>query len=127
MSNQNTQAPSVLPSPQSSFRVQWGDVDMFFQEASGLPTQGEGHSNITLRKGIINDDDLSVSLRTEIAKGAFKRIDMSIRLLDETGQTVVTWSLKNAFISKVSMAHAQSEHLAIETIEVASERIKILQ
>ena len=52
-----------------------------------------------------------------------KRVTIEIKLLDERGKPVMSWTLKNAFPTKIVCADLKSDgnEIAVETLELAHE------
>ena len=134
--------------PNFSFQVEWNNQVLSFQEASGLGVESEeikyrhgdspGFSaikmpgikkfgNVTLKKGIANLNSQQFTALFNVQQ--MKRMPLIIKLLDETGQIVMTWTLQNAFFTKISRTELtpfdEVEFVAIETLEVAHEGLTI--
>jgi phage tail-like protein len=137
------------PLPKFYFSVQLGDdKDVTFQEVSGLESETKaieyrhGNSpifapmkmpglarvgNVTMKKGIFAKDAKFFTWYSEIKMNTIKRRTVIINLLDETGSPKVTWTLNNAWPTKISGTDLKSEgnEVAIETIELAFETLQI--
>ncbi len=138
---------ATWPIPKFLFKVMLDDLpEILFQEVSGLSQAGEieyraGNSavfnvakmpgtnknpNITLKKGISKNErtfhDLSARRHmTPAPKGT-----MVIHLLDEAGETLMTWTLKNAVVVKItSVSLANENEVGIETLEIFHEGLSI--
>jgi phage tail-like protein len=94
----------------------------------------ERYPNVMLRRGIIGDLKLWNELRMKIRDGtAGPELNavgvttpaVTINLQDEKHNTVQTWTLQNAWVSKLSgpSLNAKSNEIAIESIELVCDRI----
>ena len=141
---------SVWPLPKFYFSVQLGSQDntVSFQEVSGLETDTQpieyrhGDSklfstikmpgivktgNVTLKKGIfVNDNNFQIWYDA-IKMNVIKRETVVIQLLDETGSPTMTWTLSNAWPTKITGTNMKSDanEVAIETLELAHEGLTI--
>jgi phage tail-like protein len=140
---------NVWPLPKFYFSVQLGDDDkMTFQEVSGLQTESKaieyrhGNSkifapikmpgmtsvgNVTLKKGIFVGDAKLFTWFTEIKMNLIKRRTVVISLLDEGGSPKITWTLNNAFPTKITGTDLKStgNEVAVESIELAYETLDV--
>lgn len=131
-----------------SFQVEWNNQVLTFQEASGLSSETQvieyrhsdspvfgtikmpglqKYGNVTLKKGVAN---LNVQQFTALFSAEkMKRMPLIIKLLDETGQTIMTWTLQNAWFTKITRtdlnAVDEAEFVAIETMEVVHEGLTV--
>ena len=136
------------PMPSYHFEVEWGGTRLGFSEVSGLNIevqvieyrQGSSpiyssikmpgipkYSNITLKRGIIpNDNEFFQWLNTVTLNKADRR-DITISLLNENHEPVMVWKVKNAFPVKIQgpVLKATGNEVAIETLEVAHEGLTI--
>ena len=101
-----------------------------FQEVSGLdiesPIKEYKHSdssvfstmkmpglgrqnNITLKKGVIVKDSQFFDWYTNVKMNTVKRVTVTITILDEEGNPTMTWTLLNAWPSKVSSTDLKSD------------------
>jgi len=93
----------------------------------GLVKTGE----VSLKKGMFKADDRLTSLfnafydKKSYYSDVAKRLQVTIKLLDELGNPVMQWDLKNAFPKKLTGTDLKSEatELAIESLELAHEGI----
>ena len=136
------------PIPVFHFRVEWGGTRIGFTEVSGLNIENqvieyrEGNSNdyspkkmpgmrkypnITMKRGIFNDDNDYYKWLDEIKLNQVTRRQVTISLLDEEHSPVVTWSVKNAIPVKVDGPSLKSTEngFAIESLEIAHEGLKV--
>lgn len=146
------------PVPKFHFRVEWGtDFRIGFTEVSGLDFETEvieyregnskkynktkqpgltKYSNVTLKRGTFQGD---FDMFTEWQKtyyfqegndaGSKYRRAVSIKLLDENHEPIITWVLENAWPSKVQSTDlkADANEVAIETMELVHEGLTILE
>lgn len=134
--------------PKFSFEVKWDATVMHFQEVSGLDTEAQpieyrsGNSpefsvikmpgikkygNVVMKKGIVPNNSQFVEWHNQITMNTVKRTTMTITLHDESGTPTMTWTLSNAWPTKISSTDLKSESndVAIETIEIAHEGLTI--
>lgn len=140
------QSKTTWPLPKFHFRVDIAGSEIGFQEVSGLDMENEPleyragnspefskvkmpgmkkYSNITLKKGMFKGDKAFFEWFKEVNMNIVERKAMTISLLDESHDPVVTWKVKNAFPIKISGTDLKAEgnEIAIETLEVAHEGI----
>jgi phage tail-like protein len=139
---------NVWPLPKFYFSVTIDGKEYPFQEVSGLETETQvleyrhGNSkqystikmpgiakvgNITLKKGIFVKDNNFWSWYSKIKLNTIKRITIVIKLLDENGAPTMTWSLQNAWPTKITGTDMKSDgnEVAVESIEFAHEGLVI--
>jgi len=130
-----------------NFFVEWnGIIHAGFQECTGLDsTQQAGeyregtdpltmrkipglvsYSNITLSRGITNNDELW-RWREEFIRGNGARREVSIVLRDDTGEERIRWNLTQCWPTtwKGADLKANADDFALETLELAHEGIKV--
>jgi len=142
---------SVWPLPRFHFTVKFGSQDntMSFQEVSGLDTEtqaieyrhGDGKEfstikmpglvksgNVTLKKGVFVKDNNFFKWYNAIKMNSIKRETVTIQLLDEGGNPTMTWTLTNAWPTKISSPDLKSDanEVAVELVELAHEGVKIV-
>lgn len=83
--------------------------------------------SVTLKKGIFVKDNEFLAWYKAIVTNTAQRKTVTIRLLDEAGRPAMTWTLTNAWPTKITGAdlEATGNELAVETIELAHEGLKI--
>lgn len=83
-------------------------------------------ANIALKRGITKNKDLYTWYKN-ILNGVPDRRNGSIVLQDEEHQDVLRWNFENGFISKWEgpTMNATSNDVAIESIEIAVERVEL--
>jgi conserved hypothetical phage tail region protein len=144
----STQHASVWPMPKFHFQVKWGDQEMSFQEVTGLDAQSEEikyrvgnskeysvvkmpglikYSNVTMKKGIFKGDNQFWDWFNQIKMNTIARKTITISLLDEAGSPAMTWTLKNAWPTKISgyELKAEGNEVAVESIEIVHEGMTI--
>lgn len=138
----------VWPLPKFYFQVKLGDTEGAFQEVSGLDMEAQvieyrhgnspdfstikmpgikKYSNVTLKKGVFKGDKSFWDWFNKIKMNTIERLTVTISLLDEAGAAVQTWTLKNAWPTKITGTDMKSDgnEVAVETIEVAHEGVTI--
>lgn len=144
----STQSTTVWPLPKFHFQVKWDSEELSFQEVSGLDIEAQvieyrhGNSqefstikmpgiqksgNITMKKGIFKSDNKFWTWFKEIKMNTTKRIPVTISLLDEDHKPTMVWKVTNAWPTKITGTDLKSDsnEVAIESIEIAHEGIKI--
>lgn len=141
---------AVWPLPKFHFTVSLGSQDstVSFQEVSGLDTETQpieyrhGDSpqfstikmpgiaksgNVTLKKGIFVNDNNFWKWYDAIKMNTIKRETVTIQLLDEEAKPTMTWTLSNAWPTKITGTDMKSDanEVAVETIELAHEGLTI--
>jgi phage tail-like protein len=145
---------AAYPLPVYNFKVEIAGVAVSFSEVSGLnisletttykesPTESgkvgpntmympaqETAVNMTLKKGIVRKTSIA-TLYSWIHSSQINLIDkrdIYVRLLDETGQAVISWKVVNAFPTKLDVPSfdATSNDVAIESMELMADRVLI--
>jgi len=145
------------PLPKFHFEVNWGGTRMGFTEVTGLDVETEvieyregnspvysksaqpglqKNSHVTLKRGTVLEDFEFFRLWRETAKfqesnkikKVFRR-DITIKLLNEEHQPIISWTLINAWPTKVQSTDlkADGNEVAIETMELVHEGLKIVE
>lgn len=144
---------STYALPKFHFKVIYGGVEFNCTEVSGLDFETEiieyragadneyhktkqpglkKYSNITLKRGTFADK--SKQFYDEWAKTVYFqegaeefRGDLTISMLDETHEAIITWKATNAFLSKLQSTDfkADGNEIAIETAEFVHEKLVI--
>ena len=138
--------PEIYPVPVFHFSVEWGGSRVGFSEVTGLtqeyqvieyrdgsfpeqsPMKRPGlrkYSNIVLKRGMKKgDNELFIWFSTVRLTEVEKRT-LSISLLNELHEPVMTWTVNQAFPVKVEgpQLKASANDVAIESIEIAHEGI----
>lgn len=144
------------PLPVYNYRVEIGGTAVAFSEVSGLniayevttfkespttttaagpkvyhmPSQAQA-IDITLKKGIVRKDSIANLygwLQTVQANVIEKR-DIVVRLCDEKGEAVMSWTVVNAFPTGVDAPSfdANSNDVAIETMKLRADKVTIAE
>lgn len=133
------------PLPKFHFKVTIGEMgEIAFQEVSGLDTEHDvieyraGNSvdfstvkmpglrkasDVTLKRGMFNSDTALNDYFNSIKMNTIARHTVTIQLLDEEQNPMITWTLKNAFPLKVSGTdlNAQNNEVSLEELVLAHE------
>ncbi len=130
------------------FSVEWGGTKIGFTEVSGLDVETElieyrqgaspeyskikmpglqKFSNITLKRGTFATDNEFYDWYNTINLNKVDRKDITISLLNEEHEPVVSWKVKNAWPLKVQSTDlkADGNEVAIETMEIVHEGLTI--
>jgi len=130
------------------FQVDWGGTRIGFTEASGFTVETdpieyrEGHSpeyskivmpgmrkhsDITLKRGMMLGDNEFYDWWNTVQLNTIERRDITIKLLNENHEPVVTWQVKNAWPTKVESTDlkADGNEVAIETLVLKHEGLTI--
>ncbi len=77
--------------------------------------------NLVLKRGMVTDSKLIDWCRDAIESFQFEPIDLTVKLLNEEHEPIITWNVVNAYPVKWNVAdlNAEENKLAIETIELA--------
>lgn len=137
------------PFPVFRFDVSWDDSEhMEFAEVSGLtmevqpieyrygnqkdpiPIQMPGlkkFSNITLKRGVVRGDAKYFEWINSVALNTVQRRDVTVSMLDEQHNPVVTWKIQKAWPVKIEGPglKASGNEVAIESMELAHEGFTI--
>lgn len=140
---------ATYPIPKFHFLVQWGGTRLGFSEVTGLDIQVEAieyregsspdyskikmpglhkFSNITLKRGTFETDTEYYAWINTVNLNKVERRDVTISLLNEKHEPVMTWRVQNAFPVKVQASDlkADGNEVAIETLELAHEGLNIV-
>ena len=136
------------PLPKFHFLVDWAGARIGFTEVTGLTLETEvieyreGNSpeynkikmpglrkfgNITLKRGTFAGDNDYYKWFDTVKLNTIERRNITITLLNEEHQPVVTWKVKSAWPVKVQSPDLKSDanEAAIESIEIAHEGFSI--
>ncbi|MEP7373957.1 MAG: phage tail protein [Chitinophagaceae bacterium] len=142
------QSKTTWPLVKFQFSVKIGDIQAVFQEVTGLSAETQqiefrgGNSkvfstvkmpgikkfgNVTLKKGIFKDDKGFWALYDAVKMNTIDRKTITISLLDEKNVVAMSWTLSNAFPSKITATDlkADGNEVSIETMELAHEGLAI--
>ena len=130
------------------FQVEWGGTKIGFTEVSGLDVETEvveyrhgaspeyskvkmpgmqKFSNITLKRGTFATDNEYYTWWNTVKLNTIERRDITISLLNEEHEPVITWKVKNAWPLKVQSTDLKGDgnEVAIESMELAHEGLVI--
>lgn len=136
------------PLPKFHFTVDWGGTSIGFSEVSGLNIENKlieyrdgaspeyskikmpgmtEYGNITLKRGMFKDDNEFYNWLNSISLNTVERRDLTISLLNESHEPVVTWKIKNAFPIKIQSTDLKADggEVAIEQLDIAHEGLTI--
>lgn len=141
---------SSWPLPKFAFEVDFGHAPgkTMFTEVSGLDIETQvleyraanrkvfstvkmpgiaKYGNVTLKKGIFKNDDFFQDWQKQVQTNSLSRSAIVIRLLDETGKPVITWTLLNARPAKITGTDLKGDgnEVAIESIELIHEGVQV--
>lgn len=146
-----TDNQSNWPLPKFHFEIDFGNSmnKIPFQEVSGLDIETQiidyrksnsplfsvqkmpdikKYGAVTLKKGIFVNDNSFWDWYKEVVKNSSKRSAISIRLLDEKNDTVLSWTLANALATKITLTDLAptGKEITLETLALAHEGVSIL-
>lgn len=77
--------------------------------------------NLVLKRGMVTDSKLIEWCRDAIESFKFQPIDLTVKLLNEKHEPLVTWNVVHAYPIKWAVAdlNAEENKLSVETIELA--------
>ena len=139
---------NVWPLPKFYFSVEIATLNANFQEVSGLDVEAQvieyrhgdnpefstikmpgikKYGNVTLKKGIFKSDNKFWDWFNAIKMNTIERQPVTIKLLDEAGNPTMTWTLTNAWPTKITGTDLKSDgnEVAVETLEIAHEKLEI--
>ncbi|TYB76160.1 phage tail protein [Bizionia myxarmorum] len=136
------------PLTTNHFSVQWGGTRIAFTEVSGLSISTEPihfregsspdsdpkkmpgklkYSNVILKRTIMDSDNEFYTWMNTVAFNTIERRNITISLLNEVQEPVISWRLDNAFPVKIEWSDlkANANEPAVETIEITHEGLVI--
>ncbi|MEM6406507.1 MAG: phage tail protein [Pseudomonadota bacterium] len=132
------------PIPVYRFSVNIGAETMAFSEVSGLDigveaiTYNDGQGilympgkpidvNITLKRGIVHKKHELYNWISSTRLNLVEKKDITISLVNEKAEALVTWTVKNAFPTKLSgpSLNGGSNEVSIESLEMRADDIRI--
>jgi phage tail-like protein len=139
---------TAYPLVKFHFQVEWSGTKIGFTEVSGLDVESEvveyrdgaspeyskikmpgmqKYSNITLKRGTFATDNEFFNWWNTVKLNTIERRDITISLLNEEHEPVITWKVKNAWPSKVQSTDlkADGNEVAIESMEIVHEGLTI--
>ena len=115
---------SGLESEVKPIEYRHGDSPVFSTiKMPGLRSVG----NVTLKKGVFTADSIFWDWFNEAKMNIVKRRTVVINLLDEKAAPKMTWTLTNAWATKMTGTDMKSDsnEVAIETLEIAYETLTV--
>ena len=140
---------TAYPLPSYQYSVDVGDeTGLMFSEVNGLTVEIEtatykhGMSfktgaihmpmqtkeiNLTLKKGIFRGDSKLYTWISETSLNAIDKRDITINLLDDEYNPVVTWVVYNAFPKKLETGgfNASNNDVSVETLELMADSLQV--
>ncbi|MEM7373497.1 MAG: phage tail protein [Bacteroidota bacterium] len=144
----------ATPIPKFRFLAEIEGIDLRFTEISGLDKETEvieiRHGNdsskykqqilglnktnrVTMKRGVINDASIKEfydwwALTTNQQKTEDAQRDVTIKLMDEIGDPIITWKLSNAMAVKFQSTDLKSDgnEIAIDSMEIVHEGLTIV-
>lgn len=137
------------PLPKFYFSVDWGSTtNIPFQEVSGLEIEAQPieyrhgnspvfstinmpgiikNSQVTMKKGVFVNDNAFWDWYNKIKMNTIERQNVVIKLLDESGSPTMTWTLNNAWPTKITSTDLKSDanEVAVESIVISHEGLTI--
>lgn len=137
---------NIYPPVSFHFKVEFNgissqDNDVQFQSVSGLSVDIETEEfaeggenrfkhklpvrskfpNLILKRGLVTDSEVIKWCRNAIESFQFEPVDLTVKLLNENHEPLITWNVVHAYPVKWSVAdlNAEESKIAIETIELA--------
>ncbi|MFL6843848.1 MAG: phage tail protein [Allosphingosinicella sp.] len=113
-----------LESPVTPFENRHGNSPVF--QPIKMPGLGRVH-NATLKKGLFSRDSILWDWVDEVRRNIVNRRTVTIRLLDETAAPTMTWTLTNAWPTKLTGTDLKSDsnEVAVESLELAYETLTV--
>ncbi len=124
------------------------DKDVQFQSVSGLSVDIETEEfaeggenrfkhkfpvrskfpNLVLKRGMVTDSELIKWCRNAIESFQFEPVDLTVKLLNEKHEPLVTWNVVHVYPVKWSVDdfNAEESKVTIETIELAYNYFKLV-
>jgi phage tail-like protein len=139
------------PIPRYHFEVDWGGSKLSFTEVTGLVMEREKieyrhsaskdfnkiampglvkNNNMTMKRGKFEGDfEFNTWLEQVANERVEERRDVTIRLLNEKHDPVAAWTAARCFAVKLTAPDLKSDanEVAIESIEVAHEGLKLMK
>jgi|SRR6266850_846637 len=140
--------PALYPLPVFHFTVQWGGTRIGFSEVTGLTQEKQvieyrdgsfleystikmpgmaKYSNVTLKRGVVAGDNEFFIWLSTVKLNTVERRDLTISLLNEEHNPVMTWKVLRAFPCKLEgvQLKASGNEVAVESIELAHEGLEV--
>ena len=147
--NINDTQGATWPTPTFHFIVDIDGSRVTFQEVSGLDSEYDiieyrsgnnpnfstikmpglkKYADVTLKKGIFKEDTALFDYFASVKMNTVTRKTITISLVDENGDVLFVWTLKNAFPKKVTgtSLNAQTNDVSIEELVLAHEGLTMI-
>ena len=150
MADDGSAQGATWPLPKFRFEVDLGPgmQGVAFQEVSGMDVENQiieyrksnstlfsiekmpgivKYGNVTMKRGVFVNDNTFWSWHQQITMNTITRRTVVIKLLDETGNATMQWTLNNAWPTKITSTDLKSDgnEVAVDAIEIAHEGIVI--
>ena len=150
MTDDGSKESSTWPTPKFRFEVDLGPslTKIAFQEVSGMDVENQvieyrkadsplfstqkmpgivKYGNVTMKRGVFVNDNSFWDWHKQISMNTIERTTVIIRLLDETGNVTMQWTLSNAWPTKITSTDLKSagNEVAVDTLEIAHEQMTI--
>jgi len=91
------------------------------------PPAVERTGTVTMKRGVLTKNKAFIAWYKSIGENQAKRTMVTITLMDESGNSVMTWKLTNALPTKITSADldAAGNEVAIESLEIAHDRLTV--
>jgi phage tail-like protein len=139
---------SAFPAPNLRFRVTIGAITGSFSRVAGLgrPTEVISYrsgdpspypalpmpplgtvGNVTLQRGMFPNDPAFWSWSSQVAMNTAPRQTVVITLLDDSGAPQTTWTLTNAWATRITTAgpDAVAGEVVVDSVEMAYETMAV--
>lgn len=92
-----------------------------------LPTN-VNYTNLQLKRGLVPNSGVQKWIEAAVNEFKFTPITVSIQLLNEKDQPIMTWVADNAWPVKweISRFNSQSNEVVLETLEIAYNSLKVV-
>ncbi len=140
---------ATYPLSKFHFQVDWAGTRIGFTEVTGLEWEIETiqfrdgaspeyhkqampglqkFSPVTLKRGLFQSDNEYYTWMNTVNLNSIEKRDVTISLLNEAHEPIVTWQLKQAFPTKITSTDmkADANEIAIETLVLMHEGIVIV-
>jgi phage tail-like protein len=150
MADDGSKEGATWPMPKFRFEVDLGTQlkKVAFQEISGMDVENQiieyrnsnsplfstekmpgmtKYGNVTMKRGVFANDNSFWKWHDEIKMNTITRRTVIIRLLDESNNVTMQWTLNNAWPTKITSTDLKSDgnEVAIDTLEIAHEQLII--
>lgn len=145
----SVQSKAIWPMVKFQFRVTFDNMELLFQEVTGLNAEAQvieyrgannkafapvkmpgiqKFGNVTLKKGMFKGDTALWQQFTSVKMNTYKKSTIIISLLDESNDVAMSWSLTNAFPSKITITDmkADANEAAVESMEITHEGLTLV-